>query len=145
MNKEQLIDKLEDLYLNIKNFFKNVFNFRKELLEFRSYDYTLNLKLFKRSLIITRNNMRKYSYEVDEHKNNKLKIMDEVIFLIDYHLNSKCFDEVKGKLDLSNISIAKEFDGEKYNRYKAKELDLEEQRFDELWEAIKNNIAGWWY
>ena len=63
-------------------FLENIWFFRKELYAFRSWDYSFNLDLFRRSLEKTVNTIEFYGHEVDESRLKKVEKMKRAIQLL---------------------------------------------------------------
>jgi hypothetical protein len=63
-------------------FLENIWFFRKELYYFRSWDYSYNLDLFRRSLEKTVDTVENYGHEVDESRLKKVEKMKRAIHLL---------------------------------------------------------------
>lgn len=77
-------------------FFKNVWFFRKELLVFRSWDYSFNLMMLRRSLQKTVNTIEYYGHEVDITRMKKVEKMKRVIELLS-HIREDVYIEMAEK------------------------------------------------
>jgi hypothetical protein len=66
----------------IPMFFENIWFFRKELWTFRSWDYSFNLMMLRRSLEKTVNTIEFYGMEVDSSRMKKVEKMKRVIELL---------------------------------------------------------------
>ncbi len=80
----------------IPMFFENFWFFRKELWSFRSWDYTFNLSLFRRSLEKTVDTIEFYGHEVDESRMKKVQKIKKVIELLN-HITSDSYIEMAEK------------------------------------------------
>lgn len=74
---------------DLLHFLKNIWYFRKELYNFRSWDYSYNINLFRRSLEKTVYTIEHYGYEVDKSRLKKVEKMKRAIQL----MNNVCSDE----------------------------------------------------
>jgi hypothetical protein len=63
-------------------FLENIWFFRKELFAFRSWDYSFNLDLFRRSLEKTVDTIERHGQEVEESRMKKVEKMKRTIQLI---------------------------------------------------------------
>jgi len=63
-------------------FLENIWFFRKELYAFRSWDYSFNLDLFRRSLEKTVDTIENYGHEVDESRMKKVGKIKRAIQLL---------------------------------------------------------------
>ena len=63
-------------------FLENIWFFRKELYAFRSWDYSFNLDLFRRSLEKTVDTIEHHGHEVEESRMKKVEKMKRTIQLI---------------------------------------------------------------
>jgi len=63
-------------------FLENIWFFRKELYKFRSWDYSFNLDLFRRSLEKTVHTIEFHGSEIDESRMKKVEKMKRAIHLI---------------------------------------------------------------
>lgn len=80
----------------IPMFLKNLWFFRKELWDFRSWDYSFNLQLLRRSLEKTVNTIEYHGHEVDISRMKKVQKMKRVIELIN-HLREDLYIEMAEK------------------------------------------------
>lgn len=136
-------------------FFKNLWFFKKELWEFRTWDYTFNLCLLKRSLEGTCNTIEFYGWEIDEPRLKKVAKMKRVVQIIDNIEKHSYFDmaeEILGKLSKWDIEfkqlpdnselyqlVDNESEVEKNHRRAVYDLSnkLEKEEWDELWTILK--------
>ena len=108
-------------------FLENIWFFRKELYAFRSWDYSFNLDLFRRSLEKTVDTIENYGHEVDESRLKKVEKMKRAIQLIknvrsdeyvrnaekelgkNKYINDKCLDvkELNGETIYQNREFNK--------------------------------------
>lgn len=77
-------------------FFENVWFFRKELWNFRSWDYSYNLSMFRRSLEKTVNTVEFYGHEVDKSRLKKVEKMKRLIQILN-NMKSHSYIEVAEK------------------------------------------------
>jgi len=114
---------------DIPRFFKNIWLFRKPLWQFHWFDYSYNLRLFKRSLEITCDNFEKYGYELEENKNLRIQKMRRVIELLDNHINDNYSERIKKKY---NIEELENLTSEQLEEI----IELENKEWEEIWEII---------
>lgn len=80
----------------IPMFLENLWFFRKELWDFRSWDYSFNLQLLRRSLEKTVDTIEYHGHEIDISRLKKVKKMKRVIELIN-HLREDLYIEMAEK------------------------------------------------
>lgn len=112
---------------DIWRFFRNVRKFRKELYGFYPWDFIYNLRLLKRSLELTCENIEKYGNEVPESKNKKVAKMKRVIELIEHISNDDFIDQAEKQLGKEVIRPEWNFEKTDDELYMLKE-DPEEVR-----------------
>lgn len=149
---------------NLPNFIRNFWYFRKELWQFRSWDYSYNLMLFRRSLEKTANTIEVYGNEIDEPRLKKVAKMKRAIELLNNIRSSTYIEMAESELgeiktyewEFKEIEetdsnplgeknealyelIDKETDSEKEHNSKvySRAGEIEEQEWIELWQIIK--------
>lgn len=109
-------------------FFENLWFFRKELWNFRSWDYTFNLMILKRSLEKTVDTIEYYGHEVDISRMKKVQKMKRVIELIN-NLRSDSYIEMAEKSLGPLVMHDFEFEpAEKEGLFKLVDKDTEEEK-----------------
>lgn len=152
----------------------NFWYFRKEIWNFREWDYTYQLKLWRRSLIPLRDSL-KDGYEEEVSRIKKVVAIDEAIYIIDRILEDVYLDDAEAQLGINfmettNASEAKKvveyshqlaqtdwkrlwtiFEGQNYNEYvmlmdRQKVRSQFEKAHDDLWGQWFNgtDMRGWW-
>jgi hypothetical protein len=121
---------------------ENIWFFRKELYKFRSWDYSFNLDLFRRSLEKTVNTIEHYGNEVDESRLKKVEKMKRAIYLLNRIKEDNYIKDAQ--TELGEIKNSDWFNREdtpeekKHNREvfnRAHELENEEWK--ELWSIFQ--------
>jgi hypothetical protein len=157
---------MKNVFYNIKNskflkFIRNAWHFRKELSDFYKWDYTYNLQMLRRSLILTADHIEKYGNEVDESRLLKVQNMRRTITLLDSVIEGDFIGQAEQilnietksdfkfeKCDDSNLSkmIDNLSDEDKENNKQIFALSdkLEEEQWKELWNIINDDMKGWW-
>ena len=125
-------------------FLENIWFFRKELYAFRSWDYSYNLDLFRRSLEKTVNTIEIYGHEVDESRFKKVAKIKRAIQLIENVRNDNYVDkaekELGKRLHVDWEWIDKEdTEEEKLHNKKIFERarEIEDSEWKELWSIIQ--------
>ena len=126
----------------IPMFIENLWFFRKELWKFRSWDYTFNLFLFKRSLEKTAHTLEFYGHEVDGprmKKVNKIKRVIELINNIDEGRYISRAESELGQLKNSDWFSREDTDEEREHNKKIFELSykIENDEWDEFISILK--------
>lgn len=180
MKLTKVLDFFEGLYYDIKNpivyfyynvkwYFRNQVSFFKILYSHRPWDYRYTLEITKRSLELQIRSIEKYSNEVDEDKNKKIKKFKRAIHIID----------ISDDIDAINLLVY-ERTGLKYEDhntpFKYKKLEdgnflienettdtfrfilkthneIEQELWNELWDIFRGNaekqdgsdLRGIWY
>jgi hypothetical protein len=80
----------------IPMFLKNLWFFRKEIWEFRSWDYSFNLMMLRRSLEKTVNTIEFVGHEIQETRTKKVEKMKRAIELLE-HIRSDSYIEMAEK------------------------------------------------
>ena len=124
-------------------FLENIWFFRKELFAFRSWDYSYNLDLFRRSLEKTVDTIENHGNEVDESRLKKVEKMKRTIQLIK---NVRSDDYVKesekelGKIKNSDWLWTDREDTEEERDHNKKVFkrarEIEDFEWKELWSII---------
>ena len=124
-------------------FLENIWFFRKELFAFRSWDYSCNLDLFRRSLEKTVDTIENHGNEVDESRLKKVEKMKRTIQLIK---NVRSDDYVKesekelGKIKNSDWLWTDREDTEEERSHNKKifgrSREIEDSEWKELWSII---------
>ena len=124
-------------------FLENIWFFRKELYAFRSWDYSYNLDLFRRSLEKTVDTIENHGNEVDESRLKKVEKMKRTIQLIK---NVRSDDYVKesekelGKIKNSDWLWTDREDTEEERDHNKKVFkrarEIEDFEWKELWSII---------
>ena len=95
----------------IKQFFvglRNFWYFRKEIWRFRDWDYTFQLRLWRKSLIPLRDSILK-GYEVKDTRDQKAEAIQEAINLLDRIIDDRYMDIAEVELGINfsgNIPVA---------------------------------------
>jgi hypothetical protein len=124
-------------------FLENIWFFRKELYAFRSWDYSFNLDLFRRSLEKTVDTIEHYGHEVDESRMKKVGKIKRAIQLLknvrsDEYTNraEKELGELKNSDWLWNGREDTE-EEKNHNRNVFKRArEIEDSEWKELWSII---------
>lgn len=77
----------------------NFWYFRKEIWQFRNFDYTYQLRLWRKSLIPLRDCILNGS-EVPEHRMKKFAAIQEAIVLLDHIINDEYMEMAEVKLGI---------------------------------------------
>ena len=158
--EENWFDKILDYFKQLKYFAINIWRFRVELWNFRAFDYCYNLKLFCRSLEITRDLLN------DETKTSSLdakdcaKEIDVFLRMIHDHDDSLSIAEKKFNFDFGK-HVEFEFSAQEVNglrrminvstqenqklativcRYSS---HLEEDRWNKAFKHLQKNMRKW--
>lgn len=155
----------------IRRFFDSLYNFwyfRKEIWNFRGWDYSHQLRLWRRSLVPLRDSIIN-GYEVHDSKMKKVVAIEEAIGLIDDILADNYIDMAEGILginfmdttdanealkvvELSNELAQKDWqrlwrimEGQNYNEYtmlQDRNQDPERDLWNEWFDGT--DMRGWW-
>jgi hypothetical protein len=125
-------------------FLENIWFFRKELWAFRSWDYSYNLDLFRRSLEKTVHTIEYHGNEVDESRLKKVEKMKRAIQLIN---NIRIDEYVKiAEKELGELKNSdwlwddrEDTDEERIHNKKVFERarEIEDSEWNELWSIIQ--------
>lgn len=139
----------------IPMFLKNIWFFRKQLWEFRTWDYSFNLQLLKRSLEGLADTIEFKGWEIDGPRMKKVAKMKRTIQILDNiekHPYIEMAEEKLGPLSKWNIEfqpvsdnselfelVDNESENEKNHRRAVYDLSnqLEEQEWNELWTILR--------
>ena len=156
--------RIRQFFISLRNFWY----FRKEIWQFRDWDYTFQLRLWRKSLVPLRNCILD-GYEVPEHRYKKVAAIQDAIYLIDEiladdyienaeaHLGINFLDTTEAKEASKVVEYANElarkdwerlwriFQGQNHNEYvmlldrkKDSDADVWAQWFD------GTDMRGWW-
>lgn len=124
----------------LPNFFRNIWFFRKELYQFRSWDYSFNLDLFRRSLekLLVR---IEHGYEVDSSRCKKVDKIKRVIMLINRFRQDnyvEIAEDELGKLQNSDWFEQEDTEEEKQHNRKIfnRANDLKNSDWHEIWKIL---------
>jgi hypothetical protein len=128
-------------------FLENIWFFRKELYKFRSWDYSYNLEMFRRSLEKTVNTIEFHGNEIDGPRLKKVEKMKRLIQLLnnirtdDYisQAENELGELIMGDWSFDEIYVNNETEErEKHNRNVYKRAnEIENEEWEELCTIIK--------
>jgi hypothetical protein len=125
-------------------FLENIWFFRKELWAFRSWDYSYNLDLFRRSLEKTVHTIEYHGSEVDESRLKKVEKMKRAIQLINNVRSDgyvKVAEKELGELKNSDWLWNDREDTDEERIYNKKVFErareIEDSEWNELWSIIQ--------
>ena len=125
-------------------FLENIWFFRKELYAFRSWDYSYNLDLFRRSLEKTVNTIEIHGHEVDKSRMKKVEKMKRAIQLLNNIRSDKYISQSENELgELKNsdwlLNDREDTVEEKEHNIKVfkRSHEIEESEWKELWSIIQ--------
>lgn len=129
----------------IPMFVENIWYFRKEMWQFRSWDYTFNLGLFKRSLEKTVNTIEFFGHEIDETRLKKVEKIKRVIELINNIEKGDYVGRAEKELgELKNTEWL--FDGKEdtpeEREHNKKVFDLSQKLEEDEWKEICIILQG---
>jgi hypothetical protein len=124
-------------------FLENIWFFRKELYAFRSWDYSYNLDLFRRSLEKTVDTLENHGHEIEESRIKKVEKMKRAIQLFNNVRNDEYIREAEKELgelknsdwlwhDREDTDEERIHNGNVFRR--AREVEISEWK--ELWSII---------
>jgi hypothetical protein len=124
-------------------FLENIWFFRKELYAFRSWDYSYNLDLFRRSLEKTVDTLENHGHEIEESRIKKVEKMKRAIQLFNNVRNDEYIREAEKELgelknsdwlwhDREDTDEERIHNGNVFKR--AREVEISEWK--ELWSII---------
>lgn len=120
----------------IRQFFKGLHNFwyfRKEIWNFRDWDYTFQLRLWRKSLIPLRDCILN-GYEVPEHRMKKVAAMQEAIYLIDEILADDYIETAEAILGIKFLDTTEAKEAGKVVEYANK---LAQKDWERLWRIFQ--------
>jgi len=129
----------------IPMFCENLWYFRKELWRFRSWDYTFNLQLLKRSLEKTAHTLEYYGQEVDGprmKKVNKIKRVIELINNIDEGRYISRAETELGELKNSDFWDTNREDTPEESTHNRKVFNRSTEIENEEWEELFSILKG---
>jgi hypothetical protein len=125
-------------------FFENIWFFRKELYKFRSWDYSYNLDLLRRSLEKTVNTIEFHGHEVDKSRMKKVEKINRTIQLINNIRSDEYVNQAEtelGKIKNSDWLWTDKEDTKEEKIHNRKVFDksreIEESEWKELWSIIQ--------
>lgn len=128
----------------IPMFIENLWFFRKELWEFRSWDYSYNLSLLKRSLEKTCNTLEFYGMEVEisrMKKVNKIKRAIQIIESINEgHYISRAEEQI-GELQNTDWFLSKD-DTPEERTHNKKVFELSDKIENDEWKELFRILEG---
>lgn len=135
------------------HFIKNVWLFRKELYRHRWWDYSFNLEMLYRSILITHQGMSTKGWEVSETRDPKVKAMARALELMKNKMDDNYIDRAElelgsmatsdfGFTDAGNelyqlIDTRTEEEKQHCRKVYNRASEIEEQEWKELWEIFK--------
>jgi len=129
----------------IPMFFENLWYFRRELWEFRSWDYTFNLSLLKRSLEKTVHTLEFYGQEIESGRMKKVVKIKRVIELIDNVQNGDYIGRAEkklGELKNSDWFFDEREDTPEEKEHNRKVFDLSHKLEQDEWKELCSIIQG---
>jgi len=126
-------------------FLENIWFFRKELYAFRSWDYSFNLDLFRRSLEKTVNTIEHYGNEVDESRIKKVEKMKRAIQLIKNVRSDEYISQAEselGKIKNSDWLWTEREDTEEESIHNKKIFEMAREIEDSEWKELWSIIQG---
>ena len=122
-------------------FIENFWFFRKQLWEFRSWDYTFNLDLFRRSLEKTADTIEHYGQEVDISRLKKVDKINRVIFLLSQLSEDSFISMAEKELgELKNSGWDRDDTDEEIehnSKVYARSREIEESSWNEIWDILR--------
>ncbi len=129
----------------IPMFFENLWYFRRELWKFRSWDYTFNLSLLKRSLEKTVHTLEFYGQEIESGRMKKVVKIKRVIELIDNVQNGDYIGRAEkelGELKNSDWFFDEREDTPEEKEHNRKVFDLSHKLEQDEWKELCSIIQG---
>ena len=124
-------------------FLENIWFFRKELYKFRSWDYSYNLEMFRRSLEKTVNTIEFHGHEIDKSRIKKVEKINRTIQLINNIRSDEYVNQAEtelGKIKNSDWLWTDKEDTEEEKIHNRKVFDrareIEDSEWKELWSII---------
>lgn len=125
----------------IPMFIENLWFFRKELWSFRSWDYTFNLDLFRRSLEKTSNTIEHHGQEVIISRIKKVDKINRVIFLLSQLREDNFISMAEKELgELKNSGWDRDDtdeESEHNSKVFARAREIEESSWNEIWNILR--------
>ena len=155
----------------VRSFFRSLYNFwyfRKEIWNFREWDYSFQLRLWRRSLVPLRDSI-KDGYEEEVSRMRKVFAINEAIYIIDCVLEDVYIEDAEAQLGINFmetedpdeaskvVALSHElenrdwkrlwsiFEGQNYNEY-IMLLDRNTDKSRDIWAEWFNgtDMRGWW-
>jgi hypothetical protein len=126
-------------------FLENIWFFRRELYAFRSWDYSFNLDLFRRSLEKTVHTIEHYGYEVNESRLKKVDKMKRAIQLIKNVRSDEYVREAEKELgEIKNFDwlLTDREDTEEESAHNKKVFTRAKEIQDDEWKELWSIIYG---
>ena len=124
-------------------FFENLWYFRKEIWKFRSWDYTFNLALLRRSLEKTVNTLEFYGNEIEDSRMKKVNKIKRVIELINNIENGDFIGRAEKELgELKNSDWFDREDTTEEREHNRKVFDLSHKLEEDDWKELCSIIQG---
>jgi biotin operon repressor len=124
-------------------FLENIWFFRKELYKFRSWDYSYNLEMFRRSLEKTVNTIEFHGNEIDTSRLKKVEKIKRSIQLLNNIRTDDYINQAEnelGKIKNSDWLWTDKEDTEEEKTHNRKVFDrareIEDSEWKELWSII---------
>lgn len=141
------------LTIYIWKFFKNIWKFRKELYDFRDYDFVFPLQMLYRSFYLQKIGLEKYSNEISETKDLKIKKISRVLTILGNIIEDRYLDMAEKELGYKYLfgKFSFEKDGEHFNIKNSitkeqeeknstlirRGVEMELEEYDELFKILK--------
>jgi hypothetical protein len=140
---------------DLPRFIENIWFFRKELWYFRSWDYSYNLSIFKRSLEKSVHTLEFYGNEIEETRMKKVEKMKRVIELLNHVCSGSYleiaenelgeikrvdwdFEPVPEKPELYRLVDNESEEEKKHNRSVYNRADeIENEEWKEIWRILE--------
>jgi hypothetical protein len=124
----------------LKNFIRNVWLFRKELVWFSAWDFDYNIKIFYRSLQISKEFYESGKPVISEPE----KIAEEIGIFLKYMDNyHNAFELARIEMGVSEEGVANLniFEAKKFNKLWMKH---ERENWNNAMDYLKKHMNGWW-
>jgi hypothetical protein len=120
----------------IKSLFRGLYNFwyfRKEIWNFRDWDYTFQLRLWRKSLIPLKECILN-SYELPEHRMQKVEAIQEAIDLLDRIIDDEYIDIAEKELGIDFLDTT---DAKEASKVITRSKELAERDWKRLWRIFE--------
>ena len=121
-------------------FLENIWFFRKELYKFRSWDYSYNLEMFRRSLEKTVNTIEFHGHEIDKSRIKKVEKINRTIQLINNIRSDEYVNQAEtelGKIKNSDWLWTDKEDTEEEKIHNRKVFDRAREIEDSEWNWMR--------